>query len=401
MKVLQINCVYRRGSTGKLVYALHTAAEAAGFSSTVCYGRGQAVAEPHVFKTCGELAAKANNLRSRVTGLPYGGCGVATARLLRRITLEKPDVVHLHSVNGFFVNLYRLLAWLKEQGIPTVLTLHAEFPYTANCAHAMDCMRWKTGCGCCPRRREATNAWLFDRTHSSWQRMAAAFAGFERLTVVSVSPWLEARARQSPMLADKRHVLIPNGVNRLIFRPREELRGEFFGKKVVLHVTAGFSEDPSHAKGGWYLLQLAERMPDVLFLVAGRCVGRISAPANVVLLGSIEDQVQLAAYYARADATVLTAKRETFSMPVAESLCCGTPVVGFRAGAPEEIALPRYSSFVDFGDLDALQRALNAWLAEPKPAMLAEAASCYDEKRMVEAYLKLYQEVAQYEEGKA
>lgn len=72
------------------------------------------------------------------------------------------------------------------------------------------------------------------------------------------------------------------------------------------------------------------------------------------MLGKITDQELLAKYYSMADVTLLTSKKETFSMVTAESLCCGTPVVGFKAGAPEQIAIKEFSEFVEYGDLNSL-----------------------------------------------
>lgn len=45
MKVLQINCVYGTGSTGRLVQQLHTDMGEQGIASVVLYGRGRAVSE--------------------------------------------------------------------------------------------------------------------------------------------------------------------------------------------------------------------------------------------------------------------------------------------------------------------------------------------------------------------
>ena len=42
-------------------------------------------------------------------------------------------------------------------------------------------------------------------------------------------------------------------------------------------------------------------------------------------------------------------------MIVAESLCCGTPVVGFKAGAPEQITIKEYSEFSEFGNIEILK----------------------------------------------
>ena len=85
MKVLQVNCVYGKGSTGKITQDIHRELQAHGIESVVCYGRGEKVREPGVYKTCGELYAKWNNLLSRFTGLMYGGCYFSTNRLIRII----------------------------------------------------------------------------------------------------------------------------------------------------------------------------------------------------------------------------------------------------------------------------------------------------------------------------
>ena len=114
--------------------------------SVVFYGRRFETSDRNVHKICSEIYGKLNNGFSRVTGLMYGGCFTATNRLISAINREKPDVIHLQCLNGYFVNIYKLLNFLNKNRIPTVLTLHAEFMYTANCGHAYECEKWKTGC---------------------------------------------------------------------------------------------------------------------------------------------------------------------------------------------------------------------------------------------------------------
>lgn len=400
MKILQINCVYGVGSTGKLTKALHTALLAEGADSIVLYGRGPDAQAPGVHRLCGNLYGKANSLLSRLTGLSYGGCRLATQKAIRILQKEQPDVVHLQCINGNFINIYRLVSWLKEHQIPTVLTLHAEFMFTANCSHAFDCERWKTGCGKCPRRYAASKSLLLDRTHASFLRMQRAFSGFgAALRVVSVSPWLMERAKSSPIFSETNHCVILNGVDTGVFHQyRAENLSELHNvshKKTIFHATAMFSDVKEDPKGGWYVLRLAEEMPDAVFLVAGKHRLRGSLPENVTLLGEIRDQTLLARYYSLADLTVLTSKRETFSMVCAESLCCGTPVAGFCAGAPEQISLPQYGRFVPHGDLDALRNCIRQMLATPHDAQqIALAARArYAEETMIEKYKALYQEV--------
>jgi hypothetical protein len=148
----------------------------------------------------------------------YGGCFFSTNKLISIIKKEKPDVVHLHCINGYFVNIYRLVSWLNKSKIKTVLTLHAEFMHTANCGHALECDKWKTGCGKCPRLKKETKSLLIDSTHRSWVKMKKAFDGFENLVVTSVSPWLMERAKQSPILADKNHTVVYNGLDTNVFK---------------------------------------------------------------------------------------------------------------------------------------------------------------------------------------
>ena len=402
MKILQVNCVYKKGSTGKITYDIHSELLKQGTESVVCYGRGEKINEPHVYKTCGEVYSKINHLLSEFTGVMYGGCFFSTNKLIKIIKKEKPDVVHLQCINGYFVNIYRLVSWLKKHDIKTVLTLHAEFMYTANCGHALDCDKWQTGCGHCPRLKQETKSFFIDGTHKSWMKMKKAFDGFnDNLVVTSVSPWLMERAKLSPILNDKKHEVVLNGVNTDVFHfyDTAELRSQMGlnGFKVIFHATPSFDDNIKSLKGGYYVLKLAEKMLDenVKFVVAGDHPEGLKVPSNVILLGKVSDQELLAKYYSMADVTLLTSKKETFSMVTAESLCCGTPVVGFKAGAPEQIAIPEYSSFVDFGDLESLHEEMKKFLAESFLKIdIALTSNCkYAKQTMTENYLKIYEEI--------
>lgn len=399
MKILQVNVVYKKGSTGKITHDLHKGLLDAGIESIVCYGRGELVNEPGVYKTCPEWYSKLNNALSRVTGIMYGGCFFSTNKLISIIKKEQPDIVHLQCINGYFVNIYRLVNWLKKNHIKTVLTLHAEFMYTGGCGHSIECDQWSTHEGCghsgCPRWRSETKSLFVDRTAAMWHKMKDAFDGFEELTVVSVSPWLMERAQRAPILAGKKHCVIYNGLDTSVFHPydTQDLREKHHcgDKKVVFHATPYFSSDPNHLKGGYYVLELAKQMPDAVFIVAGEPEKGIQVPPNVILLGRVASQELLARYYSMADVTLLTSKRETFSMVTAESLCCGTPVVGFKAGAPEQIAIPEYSRFVEQGDISALRACTNDFLAEPvDDALSAVAKDKYSIQNTITRHISLY-----------
>lgn len=402
MKILQVNVVYNTGSTGKIVYDIHTELKKQNIESVVCYGRGEAVHEKDIHKVCGELYSDFNHFWANLSGVLYGGCLLSTNKLISIIKKEKPDIVHLHCLNGYFVNIYRLVTWLKKHQVKTVLTLHAEFMYTGGCGYSIDCNQWSNNKGCgyakCPRYRSDMKVWFFDRSRTMWQHMKKAFKGFDDgLVISSVSPWLMERASRSPILFGKKHRVILNGIDTGLFRAygdesAEKLKKELGigNEQVILHATADFRDDVNHIKGGYYIIELAKRMPECKFIIAGNSNNDIKVPDNIILLGKITDKERLARLYSMVDLTVITSKRETFSMIVAESLCCGTPIVGFKAGAPEMIAISEYSTFSEHGDLDLLERNVRLFLGKKYVGISEKASGVYSRERMVSNYLKLY-----------
>lgn len=392
MKILQVNNVYGEQSTGKLTQYLHEGLLRRGHESVVVYGRGKTATDKNVIRLCADWYGKLNSLLSRLTGIRHGGCLLSTCRLQSIILREKPDVVHIQCINGNFVNIFRIVQWLKTQRIKTVITLHAEFMYTANCGYAFDCDQWKTGCKTCPNKSKSTKSLLFDRTGVAWARMYAAFSGFEKDCVLCpVSPWTEGRAKQSDIMKHFSYNTVYNGVDTekaICYKPDVAKK-----ENTVLNVTAYFCDKHDHIKGGEHIVELAKRMPDVTFWVAGRADPDVTVPENVILMGEITNQKVLADLYQQATLSVIVSKKETFSMPCAESLCCGTPMVGFKAGAPEQISLRQYSEFVEYGDVDKLECVIRNWLNRndlDAERIATEAAQVYSSQTMVNKYIDVY-----------
>ncbi len=395
MKVMQINCVYNTGSTGKIMYDVHTELKKRGIESVICYGRGKKTSDENVYKTSSEFLAKFNNVKSRFTGMPYNGSFFATNKLLRIIKKENPDVVHLHCINGHFVNIYRLVEFLKKNKIPTVVTHHAEFMYTGYCAYSFDCEKWKCGCENCPH---LFNGSKIDQSKRNWKNMKKATDGFKQIISVAVSPWVQSRAEKSVFFGNYKNTTVINGIDCDTFRFYEDTDtiknqlGIPEHKKVLIHVTANFSNP---IKGGKYILDLAKKLDDMVVIVVGSNEIVDDKPDNVLLYGRTENQEELAKLYSMADLCVLASRRETFSMPVAESMCCGTPVVGFMAGGPESIAIEQYSSFVEYGDSDALELAVREMLKRKfvKKILAQKAKEVYSKENMCENYINVYKDV--------
>lgn len=363
-KIMLVNCVYGTGSTGKILRDLNLGVKKRGLETIMLYARGTAPNEQNVIKLLPEWIFKLQSFLSKLTGFEYGCSPFSTKKLIQQIKRHNPDIVNLHCINANTVNVVSILEFLKKSDIPTVITLHAEFLYTGGCAHALECDKWLSGCVDCNQVDFSSRRlkWLYrkNNTEAYWQGLKMAYSGFERLFVTAVSPWLKSRALRSPFFKRENIFVIPNGVDTTIFKPvpSDYLRSILSiqpSAKVYLHVTPNF-EDP--LKGGKYVVEFARRINEcdrnARIVIVGYKDESGNLPSNIVTVGRTADSYELAAFYSMADATILASERETFSMVTAESLCCGTPVVGFNAGGPESICTEGYTSFVKYGDVSSL-----------------------------------------------
>lgn len=397
MKILQINCVYGYGSTGKITRDLHRGIQAAGETSVVIYGRRQKCDEPGVYKLCPEWYSKLVNLRSRFDGMVYGGARFSTAAIIRRIRKEQPDIVHLQCINGYFCNIFRLLKFLKKSGIPTVLTLHAEFMYTATCGYADTCEQFRRGCQKCPRLRSETHA-IVDRTAAAWKKMHAIYKDWDGLTVRGCSEWITRRALSSGEMALRDVKTLHNGIDvDGLFRPDDSAAAAIrsrYGiardRKLILYVAPEFSD----RKGFDLVLELVKKAGDLPFhflLVGDRAE---LAAENVTVVGKLSDQNALARHYAAADVLLITSKQENYPTVSLEAQCCGTAVAGYDIGGVGETIRPGMGGVVPMGDTDAMLALLEALTQQrPDPTAVQAARAYHSKQRMVDDYLALYHEI--------
>lgn len=397
MKVLLIDVNCKNSSTGKIVYDLYTAVNESGNEAAVCYGRGGKIKEHNIFKFGLDTETYLHALLTRLTG--FTGCfsPVSTLRLIRFIRKFKPDVVHIHELHAYFVDLGPLLNYLKKQRIKTVMTLHCEFAYTGKCGHSVECEKWKSECGGCPHLRDYPSVLLFDHTKAMFRQKKRLFEGFEDLTVITPSNWLAERVRQS-FLKNYDISVIHNGIDTDVFSPKEtaplrEKHRIADDEKVVLAVAPNLMSDN---KGGKYILQLAERMKEqkIRFILIGVDEEMIPDHDNVIILHRIYDKELLAQYYSLADAFVICSERENFPTTCLEAQCCGTPVCGFDVGGVKETILSD-CALCEYGDVSGLMNDLNRLLenrADNDSTVIAEKALAkFGKRSMLKQYLDLYE----------
>ncbi|MFA1642609.1 glycosyltransferase [Chryseomicrobium imtechense] len=401
MKIMHINCYYKKGSTGKIIEEINKTVMENGGTVGICFSKSIKSLDSNAFKISSRYELAVYKRIAKLIGLEYYMGLIPTLKIMFRIKQFKPNIVHLHSANGFMLNYYILMKYLKKLDIKVVLTNHAEFYYTGNCSHSFECDKWKTGCGNCPNLFKATGSKLFDSTKLSWKWTKKNFELHNQINVVSVSKWVNNRSLQSPILNKFPHQVILNGIDTnkgFYLKNCEEFKNKIglSQKKILLHVTASFTDDIENSKGGHHILELAAKLQHnskIVFLVIASYAKVDKLPSNVIVVKDVNDIQLLNNYYNIADLSIITSKKETFSMPVAESLATGTPVIGFKAGGPESISLKDYSEFVEYGDLDSLVHLIYKWYEkkqEIKEGLSNVARNRYSSEIMSLKYYQLY-----------
>lgn len=405
IKVLAINWSIEDGSIAKLMQDIEEVnREECEFY--YCYQVGKKGTKKK-YRVAGWNVTRFYYLLARITGMKYGGGTIPTFFMLLWLRKVGPHIVHIHCPNFYNLNLYMLFYYLKRKKYKVIITNHAEFFYTGNCSHAEDCKGYLSGCLTCNKIFDTKHPYLRNRTAAEWKKMHRAFHHFDGLRMTAVSEWVKKRCEEAPITRGIPVQVIENAIDETIFHKREVFRikreeEKEPGRKYIVNVTSEFSDSERSLKGGRYLIQVAKELPEYIFFVAGniRIEHYEDIPGNMKLLGNISDKNELADLYNFADLTVLTSKRETYGMACAESLACGTPVVGFLAGGTESIALKEYTEFVEHGDVESLKEAICRW-ADRKEEISRELAVAagkrYARERMGREYWRVYGEMQQEE----
>lgn len=267
--LIDVNC--KGSSTGKIVYDLYSNLRADGRTAAICYGRGENIEEESIYKFGLDWETNLHAGLSRITGYNGYFSFFSTRRLINYIGQFKPDLIHIHELHAYFVNIKPLIEYIKSKNIPVVWTFHCEYMYTGKCGHAYECKNYQNGCGNCSTIKNYPKSLWLDKTRQMLE-MKKNLLGDWNFTIVTPSQWLADRVKTS-FLKDKEIKVIHNGIDTSVFHPVDVnvLKKKLNipdNSKVVLAVAPNIM---SESKGGKWVLKLAEKMKNenVFFVLVG------------------------------------------------------------------------------------------------------------------------------------
>lgn len=357
MRYVQINA-YSGGWADSIIFKKHRELVAAGDESWVFWARGKHEQDDHLQRIASYPEVCLDAALTRLDGRPGFHSKAITRRLLKKLDEIDPDVVHLHLLLGYYINVEMLFGWLAAHRCKVVWTLHDCWAFTGHCIYFTyaKCTQWRSGCAAstsCPQKRtypetlagDSSVRWSYERKKRLFTMLPA-----ERVQLITPSQWLAGLVKQS-FLGKYDVKVVHDTVNTDVFKPtpsdfreRQGLEGRF----LVLGVAASWSE----RKGLPVFVQLAKELDPARFAVvvvglSKKQIKRVKAEApSIVALPRTNSMRELAEIYTACDVLLNPSAEETFGMNVAEAVACGTGAIVVEGSACAEVADPEKTATV-------------------------------------------------------
>lgn len=340
MKVLQINCS-SYGSTGNIASQIHNKLLEQGHESYFAYGLGKSNLK-NTYKISNWFDNHIHLYLSNITGFHGFFSIICTLRFLMLVNKIKPDIIHLHNLHGYYINIPMLFKYIKHKNILTMWTLHDCWAYTGKCPHytMANCQKWKDKCFGCSQKKQYPFSYVFDASGILYKYKKKLFTALKDLNIITVSDWLKSQTKMS-FLSSFNVKTIYNGIDTQIFTLYDN--NDYINKKYNISsndkLILGVASDWSERKGLSKFIDVSyELKQDEKIILVGLTDSQIEKlPKNIIGIKKTENKKELAMLYSRADVFLNTSKEETFGLVTAEALSCGTPVVTFDSTACSEI----------------------------------------------------------------
>ena len=358
MKILEVNTVFRYGSTGRIVADLKQTLIDRGNTVSAAIGRNYEGNDQDVHIIGSRIQTILDVGVSRLFDNAGFGTTGPTRRLLELIDRIKPDILHLHNIHGYYINVRTLFEYLKKKTkVKVVWTLHDCWPITGHCTYFdyAHCNKWREKCYSCPQKKKYPSCYLLDRSTHNYLVKKSLFSGLgERLVIVTPSNWLAKIIKES-FLGNYRIEVIHNGIDVDNFKPHQsKLREQYNIKeqKVLLAIASIWGE--RKGLNEYYKMSklLSEDYKLVMIGVSDKQLAML--PNNIIGIKRTNSVEELAQWYSTADVLLNLSLEDNFPTINIEALACGTPILAYDTGGSAEAFDTQSGVCVAKGDLQAV-----------------------------------------------
>jgi len=397
MRVLQINSVVGVGSTGKIAADLHEELEAQGHESYVAYGRNESRPISNSIKIGSQTGILWHVFISRVFDSHGFGSVIATKKLIKKIREIDPDLIHLHNIHGYYLNIRVLFNYLKKRDIPVLWTLHDCWAFTGHCAYFdyAGCDKWREGCYKCPQKKTYPKSLLFDRSKINYREKKKIFTSLKNVTLVTPSYWMADVVKKSFLNIYSVNPIY-NGLDLNSFKPTS---GSFRKDKKIEDkiVLLGVASPWSPRKGLNIFVELSKMLDENYQIVL---VGLSSAqmktiPDNIIGIARTNNIEELAHIYTTADYLLNPSAEETMGLVTVEAHACGTPAIVSNKTAVPEMVNEKCGIVVSENTAAAFYDAITSNKKVFSKSDCLDHASGFEKKLKYSEYIEMYKKIVE------
>jgi len=361
MNVLFINSVCGIRSTGRIVTDLADVYIEQGHSVKVAYGRGEVPKkyESIAYRIGTRFRVIKNALKARIFDNEAFNAKKETEKFLEWANNYNPDVLWLHNLHGYYINIELLFEWIKSR--PNMLvkwTLHDCWAFTGHCSHFsyIGCDQWKKGCKQCKQKNEYPKSWMYDNCQSNYFFKKTLFSGVKNLNIIVPSFWLAEKLKES-FLKEYPVEVIHNTIDINVFKPTKTNLREHLGieeKFVILGVASAWNEKKGLNDFVSIANKLDNRYAVILVGLSERQIKQI--PKGIIGIGRTNSKEELAEYYSCADVFLNLTYEDTYPTVNLEAQACGTPCFTFNTGGCAETI--KNGCVIEQGNLEEVERRI-------------------------------------------
>lgn len=388
MKIVQIN-TFSYKAAGNIMINLHKAMLEQGIESYVAWGRGRKAENDHEYYMNDDIGVKAHGVYTRITDKHGFASKRATAKLLKWIDSIHPDIIHLHCIHGYYINIELLFNYIKKNNIKVVWTQHDCWAFTGHCAYfdAAGCNKWKTGCHACEQLNTYPASKILDNSNWNWNKKRELFSGFD-ITIVTPCNWLADLMKDS-FLGTYPIKVIYNGIDTSVFKPTESDLKVKYGmgnKKIILGIAGEWTERKG-LKDFVALDQLIDHDKYQIVVVGVNTNQQRSLPDTIISIGRTENVQELVEIYSASTVYFNPTYEDNFPTTNLEALACGTPVITYNTGGSAE-CITHNGFVIKQGDLENVI----ADIGKIDNSLNVQMDKLFDKYTMINEYISLYGE---------
>lgn len=392
-KIVHIN-TFPNKATGSIMFSVHNELQKLDkWDSYVVWGRGRTPKDKvHEYSMQCGWEIMMHGVLSRIFDNTGFNSDYATERLLQKMEYLMPDIIQLHNLHGYYINVKMLFEWIKHRNIPVVWTLHDCWAFTGHCAYFdyANCNCWKNGCHDCVQKKSYPASLVFDNSKLNWLRKKELF-NYKQLHLVTPSIWLHDLVKES-FLKKLPCSVINNGIDTDVFKP-SSINCHIGGKFKIL----GVASEWTPRKGLHDFIQLYRMLnhEQIEMIIVGLTSQQIEAlPEGIRGMTRTDNIEQLVSLYQEADMFFNPTYEDNYPTTNLEALACGTPVCTYRTGGSIESVNEGNGFVVEKNELGGVKKIIEERLHSRKMGLHLDI----DRKRiskeyMAEQYIKLYNDI--------